>query len=687
MPEGPFQLSPCDYFERLIFTSLGNRRFTQSSPILPDVWLAYAEDPCAPCDLLLTPHWDAGPGKLAVGLKARLKAEQRKRKLPALALARREKEQKGTRPAPARIAYNRSHVVACLHFDELIRVALPLSAWWQNELVALGLGEDKETARIKLFKLLSEEPGAMRDKLVEALAGGAAYQPLHQGLNPDLLWMVRATGTMALLAQDEEPATRINHLQEVESSGDEKAWRQALGEIVDALFALTANLLDTSDLRQPLLWNLNRNRRCTHTVHHSCLATKADAARRVFEITGRGQKWAILDTGIDAEHWAFRRRDRAGKAAPEAFEEIKPKRRGAAVRHENHTRIVRTLDFTWVRDLLSDGPDAIPHLDLPADLRERIAAQAAGSEDALRRLLEKGRMLDWEVVEKVLEIPHEEGDLYQPPRHKHGTHVAGILGADWRSDDAPSDSFAVKRGEEETVCQGVCPEIELYDLRVLHADGSGDEFSVTSALQWVRHMNQRTEAVVVHGVNMSLALSHDMANFACGRTPVCEEVERLVGSGVVVAAAAGNFGKTERFTKQGPWRDEYLGISIADPGNAESAITVGATHKREPHTYGVSYFSSRGPTGDGRRKPDLVAPGEKIWSTTPGNEAEEMDGTSQAAPHVAGAAALLMQRSPELIGRPAEIKRILMETATDLGREPYFQGAGMLDILRALQSY
>ena len=57
-----------------------------------------------------------------------------------------------------------------------------------------------------------------------------------------------------------------------------------------------------------------------------------------------------------------------------------------------------------------------------------------------------------------------------------------------------------------------------------------------------------------------------------------------------------------------------------------------------------------------------------------------------AAPHVSGAAAILMARHIELIGEPQKIKRILCETATDLGRERYFQGAGMLDVLRALQS-
>ncbi len=100
----------------------------------------------------------------------------------------------------------------------------------------------------------------------------------------------------------------------------------------------------------------------------------------------------------------------------------------------------------------------------------------------------------------------------------------------------------------------------------------------------------------------------------------------------------------------------------------------------------MSFFSSRGPTGDGRLKPDLVAPGERVQSTILDNEWGPESGTSMAAPHVSGAAAMLLARYPELIGQPRRVKRILCDNATDLGRERSFQGHGMLDVLRAFQS-
>jgi subtilisin family serine protease len=138
-------------------------------------------------------------------------------------------------------------------------------------------------------------------------------------------------------------------------------------------------------------------------------------------------------------------------------------------------------------------------------------------------------------------------------------------------------------------------------------------------------------------------------------------------------------------------------VTINDPGNAELAITVGSTHRDMPHVYGVSYFSSKGPTGDGRMKPDIVAPGEKILSAATGKllmeraegkqcEYVEDSGTSMAAPHVSGVIAAFLSVRREFIGEPERVKEIFLGAATDLKRERSFQGAGLIDLMRAIQS-
>ena len=311
------------------------------------------------------------------------------------------------------------------------------------------------------------------------------------------------------------------------------------------------------------------------------------------------------------------------------------------------------------------------------DLKNRLTNKQA--EELLTNLAKDvkfKRPIHWEFVEPFIELKIDA------PRgvSDHGTHVAGIIGA-----RKPLNG-EVPEEERSEYANGMCPDIQIYDFQVLAAseDIRDTEFAIIAALQYIRHMNERNDHITIHGANLSLSIPHDVRNYACGRTPVCTESERLVDSGVVVVAAAGNFGYQSFTTKEGSY-EGYAAFSITDPGNADGVITVGSTHRSSPHTYGVSFFSSRGPTGDGRAKPDLVAPGERIRA--PFREGwGDLDGTSMAAPHVSGAAAMLMARYSELIGQPRRIKRILCESATDLGRERSFQGHGMLDVLRAFQS-
>jgi subtilisin family serine protease len=287
----------------------------------------------------------------------------------------------------------------------------------------------------------------------------------------------------------------------------------------------------------------------------------------------------------------------------------------------------------------------------------------------------------------------------------HGTHVAGIIAGELdpkyqaislsRERDQNGKISYVAKPVNEPV-RGIAPECALLSYRVLDENGEGDVSTVIAAIQKIQELNGYGRQILIHGVNMSLGYNFLPEWFACGQSPVCVEVDRLVRSGVAVVIAAGNTGNGFMLT-------------INDPGNAQLAITVGATHRDMPHRYGVSYFSSKGPTGDGRLKPDLLAPGERIISCGAGPDLNtylknagtgpvsqiaasnpayylERSGTSMAAPHVSGIIVGILSTRTEFVGLPEEMKDFLIKNATDLGRDRNFQGGGLVDMMRTIQA-
>lgn len=660
-----------EFIEELIFGFTAARRFTQDSPILPDVWIEYGRTPGMRIDLLLTPHRVANSGELAAALRERL----------------RDRRAESDEADPHGIGYTQGSVVAALEVDELIRAFLPLTGWWQEYVAPI-------LPRLEDADLAEEDEGivAVLGECVRELGeggrtvGARPERPTRGAEVPELsapfVWLVQTLGVVLLVRDLESdlsssPPGTIRSRQDLREAVEATAGGDTLyGRIARAALACIAGAEPAGAGREKLAWMANLNRSVELALYRSVRAVKADAALRVFDVSCENMAWAVIDSGIDATHPAFRSRKDSGAPYPAAFEEEDG---GGWI---NRTRVEATYDFTRIRNLLN--PASIEAGKLPDSLAELLEGEDEKAERAretleeLRRRLLVGREVDWGMLEPLLRVEHD--DTYTDhAAGDHGTHVAGIIGADWREDDADGT------GTGAPIICGICPDIKLYDLRVLDPAGGGDEFAVIAALQFVRHLNARSEHVVLHGVNLSISIPHDVANYACGRTPVCEESERVAARGIFVVAAAGNQGYQRYQTARG-FKVGYHTISITDPGNAESVLTVGATHRFQPHTYGVSYFSSRGPTGDGRIKPDLVAPGEKIVSSVPGDTSDRMDGTSMAAPHASGVAALLMARHTELIGQPDRVKEILCTSATDLGREHYFQGAGMLDALRALQT-
>jgi serine protease AprX len=576
--------------EAWIYGPPAARRFTQDSPVLPEVWRRYAGDPEGRQDLLLTPDQRSSAAKLMAAL------------IKCLFGADSDSADRRTHG----IALNDGYVVACLSFPEAVRCVVPLSPWWRQ----LWPPEAEDLAT--WLRDQAQEEG-------EKTAKGPRFRPDW------LYWYVALLGRIRLGLPEE---------------GQHSPPDQILAG------AALLEGLERPEAGQTPLWVVNVNREARTALAKSRLAVKADAAERVFSITCANLRWAIIDTGVDAKHPAFRGR----KKQDGTLEEWSWAK----------TRVVETYDFTRLRPIVA-GELGVLNEQQREDLERRIKA---------------GRSLDWDALKPLLRVPHDD-EKYAVPQVAHGTHIAGIVGGDWRSsDDGMPARYDLK---------GICPDIELYDLRVFDEAGRGEEFAIVGALQFVRHLNAHSDLQVIHGVNLSLSLDHDLANYAVGRTPICDECERLMSNGVMVVAAAGNEGQAMYETGAGRRLDGFRTVSITDPGNAEGIVTVGSTHRQNPHTYGVSYFSSKGPTGDGRQKPDLVAPGEKISAPTPEEDFQMKDGTSQATAHVSGVAAMLMARHPELVGQPQRVKEILCRTATDLGRERDFQGAGMVDALRALQ--
>jgi subtilisin family serine protease len=435
---------------------------------------------------------------------------------------------------------------------------------------------------------------------------------------------------------------------------------------------------ERQELRKRAIYRLWPDFPVTAQTDRSTVTIKSDAAVRSFDAGGAGITWAVVDSGIDASHPHF------GKLATEEDKKL------------------HTLWSVSVRDLHRSFADMY---ELKGTLRVRSPPLADP---------------DWDTSVKT----EERNDLIERHRtaaltdqYGHGTHVAGIIAGEAPAEDQRrvlerqfkmdaegmrlDQSFVGRDVEPGARLRGVAPRTRLISLRVLDEDGQGRASQVIQALEYIRErINDNPKLLRVQGVNLSVGYEFDAEMFACGQSPLCTAVDRLVQEGVVVVTAAGNTGYGSVAADVGASK---VGLSntINDPGNAALAITVGSTHRDSPHLYGVSYFSSKGPTGDGRLKPDLVAPGERITSCAAGKKLAQAvgpaqvqpglayyvddSGTSMAAPHVSGAIAAFLSIRREFIGKPSDVKRIFLESATPLNRERYFEGNGLIDLMRAIQ--
>ncbi|HVS86213.1 MAG TPA: S8 family serine peptidase, partial [Gaiellaceae bacterium] len=253
---------------------------------------------------------------------------------------------------------------------------------------------------------------------------------------------------------------------------------------------------------------------------------------------------------------------------------------------------------------------------------------------------------------------------FDPTYSDHATHVAGIAAGDY---DTLANS---SRGKVRV--SGIAPKAYLGNYKVLTVptddyglDGNGPEIA------------KGIDQAVADGMNV-INLSLGEPEIEPSRDVVVTALENAAAAGVVSTIAANN-----EYTDWGRG-------SISSPGNAPDAITVAASTESGPPDE-IAYFSSAGPTPLSLLlKPDVTAPGVSVLSSVPGDNWAAWDGTSMAAPHAAGAAALLLQRHPTWT--PAEVKSALETTGDPVHGEgstaelgPAREGGGRIDLVRADQ--
>lgn len=219
----------------------------------------------------------------------------------------------------------------------------------------------------------------------------------------------------------------------------------------------------------------------------------------------------------------------------------------------------------------------------------------------------------------------------------HGTHVAGIIAS----------------AMDGTGIVGVAPQAQIYAVKVLDGSGFGMVSWILSGIDWAIEQQ-------VNIINMSLALSADSPGLAA----LEEACQTAWDAGILLVAAAGNTG----------------GGAVTFPAGYDTVIAVGATDPCDSK----STFSAIGP------EVELTAPGTAIPSTLPGGGYGPISGTSQAAPHVAGAAALVISAGMADLNSNGfindEVRQKLRETAQDLGatgQDSSF-GSGLVDAAGAV---
>jgi serine protease AprX len=214
--------------------------------------------------------------------------------------------------------------------------------------------------------------------------------------------------------------------------------------------------------------------------------------------------------------------------------------------------------------------------------------------------LDGGKVIGWKDYINGRTTPYDD--------HGHGSHCSGI---------------AAGTGEGSSSYRGVAPGAALVGVKVLNSAGSGTTTQIVNGINWM--ISNKT----LYNIRIG-SMSLGSAGSSGGTDSISVAVNNAVNAGIVMVVAAGNSGPAT--------------YTIGSPAAAANAITVGALIDPGEKGWALAYFSSRGPTADGRTKPEICTPGYNITSVraNTSNQYTTMSGTSMATPFCAGVVALML---------------------------------------------
>ena len=257
--------------------------------------------------------------------------------------------------------------------------------------------------------------------------------------------------------------------------------------------------------------------------------------------------------------------------------------------------------------------------------------------------LDQGQVIGWKDFVNGRTTPYDDNG--------HGTHVSAILAG---------------QGDGNSAYRGVAPGTALVGAKAMNSSGSGTTTAIISAVQWCI---DKKSTYNIRIINMSLGGSGS----SNGTDALSAAVNAASDAGIVPVVAAGN--------------DGPAASTIGSPAAAAKALTVCSIADPGVKGFSISPWSSRGPTADGRTKPDVCAPGQSITSAKAGsgNGYVTYSGTSMATPFVAGVAALMLDANPALT--PSQLKYDITTTTQDwnVAGSDNETGAGRLQAYEAIK--